>query len=329
MASYTENQISMQINVSFKITFSYKNFNYNLNKFYIYIIITFLTSLEKSQEYVDVNYKKYLKRYEEKKDKEDKKKKKEEEEKSKLKEKEKNDKSATVREITQEEFERRKAEEKLLEQKKNENVETQIDLNSPELNKTTSSTKEEKEEDKIAEGKVRPGPGNGGITDAYSWTQHDIKEINISIPIASNIRGKDVTVKYDAKEILVQIRGQDPILKGEWYAMIKPDSLLWSVEEVKNSKIISIYFEKFDNMKWWDCIIKGEQPIDTAKINPEPSKISDIEDPEMRAQIEKMMFDTRQKSMGLPTSEEQQKNGMLEQFKKAHPEMDFSKAKFG
>jgi hypothetical protein len=198
-----------------------------------------------------------------------------------------------------------------------------------ESNSKSSNAPEEKEEDKLAEGKMRPGPGNGGILDKYSWTQHDIKEINISIPIPSNIKGRDVIVKYDTKEINVQIKGQDPIVKGEFYLPIKADTFLWSIEEVKNDKTITITFEKLDTYKWWESVIKGEKAIDTTKINPEPSKVSDIEDPEMRAQIEKMMFDTRQKQMGLPSSDELKKQQMLDQFMKAHPEMDFSKAKFG
>merc|ERR1719213_1281954 len=107
------------------------------------------------------------------------------------------------------------------------------------------------------------------------------------------------------------------------HSKVKPDDSMWTLLD---GKTVQITLEKLDGMKWWTNVLEGDPVIDIKKIVPENSKLSDL-DGETRMTVEKMMYDQRQKALGKPTSDQEKQHDLLEKFKQAHPEMDFSKAK--
>ncbi|KAB2107622.1 hypothetical protein AG0111_0g3926 [Alternaria gaisen] len=161
----------------------------------------------------------------------------------------------------------------------------------------------------------------------YKWDQ-TIKDLDITITIDAKYKGKDLVVDIGRNKLKVGIKGQEPFIDGELPHPIRVDDSTWTLASVGSQKEISIHLDKVNQLEWWAHVVTTAPKIDTSKIQPENSKLGDL-DGETRGMVEKMMFDQRQKEAGKPTSDEQKKADILEQFKKQHPEMDFSNAKMG
>jgi hypothetical protein len=192
------------------------------------------------------------------------------------------------------------------------------------LSKPIDETKLEEGEES-EKGKLEPNAGNGANYPNYSFTQ-TLEELEIRIPFEVNfkVKSKDCKVDIKDKSLSVGLKGHDPVVKGELYNKILTDEALWHLED--NTIVLSL--EKFNKVEWWGTIIKGDQEISTKKVQPENSKLGDL-DGETRSMVEKMMFDQRQKAAGLPTSDDQKKADTMKRFMEQHPEMDFSKCKWG
>ncbi|CAE6424555.1 unnamed protein product [Rhizoctonia solani] len=178
------------------------------------------------------------------------------------------------------------------------------------------------EEREVKDAELRAKEAAEQATLPYQWKQ-ELGDVDLVVPLPKGTRARDLNVKIAKKKLSAGLKGHEPILEGDLCQEIKMEESTWTVEDQQN---LHIHLEKVNKWQWWENVLTHHPKIDTRKITPNNSKLSDL-DGETRGMVEKMMYDNQQKQMGKPTSDEQKKMEALKRFQAAHPEMDFSNAK--
>jgi hypothetical protein len=181
--------------------------------------------------------------------------------------------------------------------------------------------KEKEEEDARKdkeEGEVKERGGTpykcGGVTEKYLWNQ-TLVDMIISIPMPTTMTKDKINVKFSEDHCHISIKGEEdkPILHGKWHDRIdvRPGltqvyETIWTLEEYEGNKVMNVFLSKFHDFQvWWDCVVEGEPKIDTGKVSPEESNMQYMDD-DIKAEVDKAMYDQRQRALGLPTIEQQQ-----------------------
>ncbi|KAL6314803.1 hypothetical protein AAG906_027154 [Vitis piasezkii] len=124
---------------------------------------------------------------------------------------------------------------------------------------------------------------NGLDLEKYSWMQ-TLQEVTVTVPVPPGTKSRFIVCDIKKNHLKVGLKGHPPII-DENSKPIKPDDCFWSLEDQKS---VSILLTKHNQMEWWKSLVKGDPEIDTQKVEPENSKLSDL-DPETRQTVEKMM----------------------------------------
>lgn len=182
---------------------------------------------------------------------------------------------------------------------------------------------EDPDDEKLAPGTIAPNPGNGGESTYGTWTQ-TLQDVDVRVRIPPGTSSKQITCAIEKKHLKFGVKGEPLMIDADFYNEVQVDDCFWTLED---KTTVSLTLSKKNQMEWWTRVCDGDPEVDTKKVTPENSNLSDL-DGDTRATVEKMMYDQRQKQMGLPTIEEQQKQDTMKKFMEAHPEMDFTNCKF-
>ncbi len=111
------------------------------------------------------------------------------------------------------------------------------------------------------------------------------------MPVPPGTKGKELVVILQKKKLSVGLKGQEPIVNGELCKEIKVEESNWTLRMMckilipvscliplsEDQKLVLITLEKLNKQTWWENVLTHHPKIDTSKIEPPNSKLSDLD----------------------------------------------------
>lgn len=123
----------------------------------------------------------------------------------------------------------------------------------------------------------------------YTWKQ-DLGEVDIVAPVPKGTRARELAITIQKKTLSVGLKGKDKIMDGELCKEIKVEDSTWTLGKrpyialsfhltivTEDQESVLIHLEKLNKQQWWENVLTHHPKIDTRKIQPENSKLSDLD----------------------------------------------------
>ena len=106
-----------------------------------------------------------------------------------------------------------------------------------------------------------------------SWNLPQNRIITVVLIFLFSFLFRDVVVNLAKKSLKLGLKGHPLIIDGEFEATIKVEESAWVLED-KRTLVLTI--EKINKMSWWSKLVLTDPDINTKKVQPENSKLSDL-----------------------------------------------------
>ena len=167
--------------------------------------------------------------------------------------------------------------------------------------------KAKKEEQKVLPSNIlqEPNSGNGGEEHDYTWGQ-TLDEVSVTVELPPHIKSHMLDVKLSYNEMHIKYKnpqdGSEPLVQGKWRDNIDIDETYWSIEKEAGKSQLTATVAKKKGTTWWKSLLEGDIEIDTKKCKIGKVQLSDLS-PDVRASMERKLYDEHRELQGLSTSQ--------------------------